>query len=328
MKKIERNISFKEYQNYREESGVFPSLKGLVINSSSLSDFDEEKEKDPGSGARFKYNHVENNKEKNSEAPALTFGRAIHAYVLEPETFAEDYVVEDADLHDRILSIANDEQIENKRKPSENFSKSLGAWKSFVADMRFECKEIISASMMSQIEKMTASIINEKIALDKKTVEIFKSETYETEVSIFADLKDTCGVSLPCKARLDLIDSIANGGRGLIADLKSIAEWSPGHSIQGWKWYRQMAFYLDMAKAANIVSDDCQCGWIFVEKSPPYEAQFHEAEECLIKAGRIEYQYILHRIQDCADRDVWPGHGKIKYPWNLEKKIEEVQLLT
>ena len=31
--------------------------------------------------------------------------------------------------------------------------------------------------------------MNEKVALDKKTVEIFKSKTYETEVSIFTDLR-------------------------------------------------------------------------------------------------------------------------------------------
>ena len=328
MKKIERNLSFKTYQNYREEGGVYPALKGLVINSSSFHDIDEEKKKDSGSAARFKYNHVDDNKEKNSEAPALTFGRAIHAYILEPQTFEEDYVVEDADLHDRILSIANDEQIANKRKPSERFSKSLGAWKKFVADMKFEGREIISEGVMRQIEKMTASIINEKVALDKKTVEIFKSKTYETEVSIFTDLRGLNDFKMPCKARLDLVDPIANDGKGLIADVKSIAEWSPGRSLEGWKWYRQMAFYLDMAIAADLVEEGCKCGWIFVEKSAPYEAQFHEAEDCLIEAGRIEYKYLLHRIHDCAERDIWPGHGKITYPFTLERKLEEVQLLT
>ena len=328
MRKIERNLSFKEYQNYREEAGVYPALKGLVINSSSLSDIDEEKEKDSGSAARFKYNHVDDNKEKNSEAPALTFGRALHAYVLEPETFEEDYIVETEALHELILSLANEEQIANKRKPSEKFSKSLGAWKVFVADMKFECKEIISENVMRQIEKMTASIMNEQVALDKSTVEIFKSKSYETEVSIFTDLRDMCGSKLPCKARLDLIDPITNGGRGLIADVKSIGEWSPGRSLESWKWYRQMAFYKDIAIAADLIGDDCKCGWIFVEKSAPYEAQFHEAEDCLIKAGRIEYQYLMHRIHDCAENDVWPGHGKIKYPFTLERKLEEVQLLT
>ena len=67
MRKIERNISFKEYQNYREQAGVYPALKGLVINSSSLSDIDEEKEKDSGSAARFKYNYVEDNKERTQK---------------------------------------------------------------------------------------------------------------------------------------------------------------------------------------------------------------------------------------------------------------------
>tara|TARA_S200002703_G_C3793894_1_gene245090 strand:+ start:1171 stop:2154 length:984 start_codon:yes stop_codon:yes gene_type:complete len=327
MNKIERGLPFKHYQNYRHDDKRLPGLHGLVINSSSLSDIDEEK-KDSGSAARFKWNHILDNREKRNSAPALTFGRAFHSYVLEPEEFNEEYVVEDNCLYDEILQQAQKEQIEQKRKPSEKFSKNLSAWKKFVKDVEFEGKELLPESTMLQIEAMTRSINNSNFAVDLKCVEIFNSLNYEAEISVFNDLIDLSGKPIPCKARLDYVDSLANNGDGLIVDLKSIAEWSPGYSIDRFKWYRQMAFYKDIAIAAGLVSDNCKTGWIFCEKSAPFEAHFHEAEDCLIEAGRIEYKYLLHRIRDCAEQGKWAGHGKIIYPHSLEKKLEEVQELV
>ena len=57
MNKIERGLPFKQYQNYRNTDSRLPGLNGLVINSSSLSDIDDDK-KDSGSAARFYKNHV------------------------------------------------------------------------------------------------------------------------------------------------------------------------------------------------------------------------------------------------------------------------------
>ena len=327
MNKIERGLPFKQYQDYKQKYDDLDGLNGFVINSSSLSDIDEEK-KDSGSAARFKWNHILDNREKKSSSPALTFGRAFHSYVLEPLEFSEEYVVEDNCLYDEILQQAQNEQIAQKRKPSEKFSKNLSVWKKFVKDMEFEGKELLPQSTMNQIEAMSRSITNEKFAVDPKCVEIFNSQDYETELSVFCELNDLSGQKLPCKARLDYIDSLANNGDGLIVDLKSIAEWSPGYSIDRFKWYRQMAFYKDIAIAAGLVTENCKSGWLFCEKSAPFEAHFHEAEDCLIEAGRIEYKYLLHRIRDCAEQGKWAGHGKIIYPHSLEKKLEEVQQLV
>ena len=327
MNKIERGLPFKQYQNYRNTDSRLPNLNGLVINSSSLSDIDDDK-KDAGSAARFYYNHVLEKGEKKKSSPALTFGRAFHSYVLEPEEFNEEYVIEDKLLYDEILLKAQKEQIEQKRKPSEKFSKNLSAWKNFVKEIEFEGSELLSDSTMQQIENMTRSIKDQKFAVDPYCVEIFNSLNYECEVSVFNDLNDATGKPVPCKARLDYVDSLANDGNGLIVDLKSIAEWSPGRSINIFKWYRQMAFYKDIAISAGLVTEDCKAGWIFCEKSAPYEAHFHQAEDCLIELGRAEYRFLLNQIRLAAETNHWPGHGKITYPQSLEKKLEEVQQLT
>lgn len=326
MNKIERGLPFKHYQNYRNDDSRYPGLKGLVINSSCLSDIDDDK-KDAGSPARFKWNHILDKGEKKKESPALTFGRAFHSYVLEPCEFNEEYIVEDQLLYDEILIEAQKEQVEQKRKPSEKFSKNLSTWKKFVKEMQFEGKELLPDQTMQQIEAMTRSIKNSNFAVDLKCVEIFNSLNFEAEISVFQDLTDATGSNLPCKARLDYVDSLANMGDGLIVDLKSIAEWSPGNSINHFKWYRQMAFYKDIAVAAGLVSENCQTGWIFCEKSAPFEAHFHEADDCLIDLGRAEYKFLLNQIRQCAESGQWPGHSKIIYPQSLEKKLEEVQLL-
>ena len=326
MNKIERGLPFKQYQNFRYEDSRYPGLKGFVINSSSLSDIDEEK-KDSGSPARFHWNQILQQGEKKN-TPALTFGRAFHSYVLEPEEFAEEYMVEDKLLYDEILLEAQKEQVEQKRKPSEKFSKNLSTWKKFVKEMEFEGKELLPDSTMQQIEAMTRSIKNSNFAVDFKCVEIFNSLNYEAEVSVFHDLQDKNGDSIPCKARLDYVDSLANDGKGLIVDLKSINEWSPGNSISHFKWYRQMAFYKAIAVAAGLVTEDCECGWIFCEKVAPFEAHYHKAPDCLLELGRADYKFLLTKIATSAKSNIWPGHGPLTYTAKLEKEMEDAQIFA
>ena len=83
-----------------------------------MSDIDDDK--DAGSAARFYYNHVLAKGEKNKKSPALTFVKRFCSYVLEPDEFNEEYVIEDELLYEEILLKAQKEQIEQKRKPSEN----------------------------------------------------------------------------------------------------------------------------------------------------------------------------------------------------------------
>ena len=56
LEQIKNGMPSKQYQDYKQKYDDLDGLNGFVINSSSLSDIDEEK-KDSGSAARFKWNH-------------------------------------------------------------------------------------------------------------------------------------------------------------------------------------------------------------------------------------------------------------------------------
>ena len=288
------------------------------INNSSLHDIDGDR-RDAGCPAKFHFNHVLGMKDQsNSDSEPLRFGRALHSYVLTREEFDKEYIVEDEELYQRILSEANAEQIEQGRKPSTKFSKNLGAWKAFKASIAGTGKELLSADAFETIQHMNRSVSDPVQALDPRTAEVLNSNL-KTELSLFAQLDDGRGNLIDCKARLDAIDLEG----GVIYDLKSLGEWNPGNSIAQWAWWMQAAFYCDLTKACGLC-DDPRFGWIFVKKSPPYETQLHFAERELLKAGRIKYRQHLQQIHDCRESGKWGGHRPVMYPRWLQEIIDNI----
>jgi hypothetical protein len=310
MSEIIADLPFSDYQARPE------------VNNSSLHDLDEER-RDAGCPAKYYHNHVLKEKDhSHAETPALSFGRALHSFCLTPKMFLDEYVVEDEQLYQRILAEANEEQLKKKRKPSPKFSKSLGAWKSHVQQVKADGKELIDQKAYAQIIAMTERIKDPELALDKRTPEIFEKEL-QCELSCFADLPDGRGGHVACKARIDALHEGLHepGAITTIYDLKSLAEWNPGRSISQWGWWVQAAFYSDIVQACGLSSGTPRFAWIFTKKVAPYESMLHYAEPALIQAGRVAYQGHLQTIIDCRKSGEWPGHGPVTYPHSLEQLI-------
>lgn len=267
------------------------------INSSSLGDIDP-KRRDAGSPAKYHHNHVLGNAE-SFDSEALRFGRAFHSYVLTPKVFNEEYAIESEQLYQSILDKANAEQKAAKRKPSAKFSKSLGAWKDYKADIEAMGGELLPADSYHQIQTMASH----------EQIDVLKSPHMEFEISIFHEM-----MGMECKARLDAYDPSTN----TIYDLKTISEWNPGGSIAQWAWHRQAAFYTDLAIESGLAKPGCKFAWIFCKKSPPYEVLCHTCESEIQEAGRDYYRELLAKIHECRNSGEWPGPGMV-YPYSLQK---------
>ncbi len=108
------------------------------INNSSLHELDADR-RDAGCPARYYWAHVLGNRE-DIASDALSFGRAFHSYVLTPTVFEQEFVVENEKLYADILAKAQQQQEEQKRKPSTKFSKSLTAWKEYKAEIKVKAR--------------------------------------------------------------------------------------------------------------------------------------------------------------------------------------------
>lgn len=307
---IIRDLPFKEYQ----------AKPG--INNSSLSDIDPDR-RDQGSPLKYYHNHVLELKDKTfADSDALKFGRAFHSYILTRDEFDQEYAIENEALYALVLAEAQKEQVAQKRKPSEKFSKNLTAWKRYKQTSLEAGVELLAGDHFETIKAMAHRITDPDAAFDKRTAKIFTGradgDELDNEVSLFAPLDDGRGNLLDCKARLDAYDPTAN----MIYDLKSLGEFDPGGAIAKWRWWVQAAFYTDIAKASGLTDERPGFGWIFSHKNPPYECLFHKCENELLKEGRRAYQSHLRSIYDCRESGHWPGPQMVLYPYGLQSLID------
>jgi len=303
---IIRDLPFKEYQ----------AKPG--INNSSLSDIDPDR-RDQGSPAKYHHNHVLELKDKTfADSDALKFGRAFHSFILTPDEFTKEYAIENEALYAAVLAEAQKEQIAQKRKPSEKFSKNLTAWKRYKQTSLEAGVELLAGDHFETIKAMAQRITDPDAAFDERTAKIFTGradgDELDNEVSLFAPLDDGRGNLLECKARLDAYDPTAN----MIYDLKSLGEFDPGGAIAKWRWWVQAAFYTDIAKASGLTTERPGFGWIFSHKAPPHVCLFHKCENELLKQGRHVYQGHLQTIHDCRESGNWPGPAMVSYGYELQ----------
>ena len=227
------------------------------------------------------------------ETPALSFGRAVHTAILEPDLFPEQYAF--APKMDRRTKIGK------------------AAWVTFQSDN--EDKEILSDSDYETITQMAYSVCNSH-AQDYLT-------GGEAEVTIV--WKDEA-TDLLCKMRCDYV----HWNNNIIVDLKTTQDASPSgfsRSMFTYRYHQQVAFYMAGYKAQT----GCSCLFTFipVEKASPYALAVYEAGDLTIEAGENAYKSALLTYKQCVDSGLWPAYQTeielLDIPeWAL--KVEGVQL--
>lgn len=200
--------------------------------------------------------------EEFNQTPAMVLGSAVHAAILEPETFNSEYAV--APKVDRRTKIGKE------------------TWAAFV--LASEGKTVLTEEQNENVSGIKSSILSHSIANSMIT-------GGEAEYSYFSRCPIT-GLELKC--RPDYVKS------GALIDLKTCADASTdgftracinlGYAIQA-------AFYLDVYNAATGENLE-DFYFLAVETSKPYAVNTFKMGEVEIKLGRHLYTQALSDLAE------------------------------
>ena len=210
------------------------------------------------------------------ETPALLLGRAVHAAVLEPDTFESRYAV--APICDRRTKAGKE------------------AWASHLA--AHPDAATITASDAETVAGIVASIAAHPVARHA-------ARGGEAELSGYFTDPET---DVHCRIRPDYL----RAADGIMVDLKTTLDASPGafqRSINTFGYHVQAAMY---AAGHEAITGDPPRDFLFVtaEKSPPYAVAVYRIDEAALEVGRRTYRRALRLWADCLERDRWPAYSE------------------
>lgn len=240
--------------------------------------------------ARLKY--------PQADTPAMLLGRAVHAAVLEPDTFAERF-----------------------GKAPEKLDRRTKAGKAEWADLQ----QMFGADILTHDDFKKCMAIRDAV-WKKRTSKMLKGSG-DIEVSVVWQERN----GVLSKARMDRVSKDLAGGT--IVDLKTTTDASLlqfERRIFQMGYHRQGAWYLRAAAAQGI-----KCGHytiIAIEKEPPYESATYRLTEQAIDAGWQQIEPLLDIYAECAEKNDWPGYpdevkdiGLPPYAWG---QIEDETAVT
>lgn len=213
--------------------------------------------------------HAKWNKDHDHDTPALAFGRAFHAAILEPTELLTRFIVAPEDLDRR-----------------------TNAGKAEYKALLASGKTILTHEDMYRITCMNAAI------RQHATARQLIGEIEAVEQSVFWEMS-----GVKCKARLDA------RAKARVVDLKSTADASPhefARSIINYRYWIQAAHYLESMYAHE--QDVNEFVIIAVESAPPFGVAVYSIDQGYIDAGRAKLSTALKLHAECTKTDKWPSY--------------------
>lgn len=230
----------------------------------------------------------------DEDTPAKLLGRATHCAVLEPEWFAERYVV--PELLECAATTKKGDPCSHYALPfAEHCGVHGGQGEADTYRLNHPGVEVLTAEQGETVERCAAAVRAHHDAAEKlaglQTEQVVTWTDPETGVA--------------CKGRLDGV------ARDRVVDLKTCRELARFPSDAASKAYHgQLAWYLDGARAAGVVDDDARAWLVVVETAPPYDVGALEVAGAELEAGRNLYRQLLAEWTSCRETGVWYG----RYP--------------
>lgn len=227
--------------------------------------------------------YLDPQREPQEPTPAMLLGTAIHSAVLEPDSFANDYIVFP--------------KIDRRTKEGKAYYDELVA-------------QAAGRTIIGAEDYQTCSAIQENVRRHP-AAQVLLSDG-EPELSVYWRDEQT---GVLCKCRPDWMNYKAN----TIIDVKSTDDASPSgfqKSIVKWGYHVQAAWYLDGLKAAT---GHAPKAFIFAafEKTRPYATAFYYADDDMIEMGRQLYRERLDVFAACLKSNSWPGYPQQLSPISL-----------
>ena len=212
------------------------------------------------------------------QSKAMAFGSAAHAYILEPETFADRYAV------------APDVDRRTKDGRAE--------WLAFMDECEETGSEPITEADMGTILDMAAAIRQNPLAVQLLNGK-HEQEYYWTD--------DMTGEK--CKCKVDCITEL--NSQPYIVDYKTTDSCEDGafeRSARRYGYQFQAGMYCEGLFQNTLT----EYGFAFVaqEKAEPYAVRVYLCDPEWIKRGYDKYRELIGIYHDCKERGVWPGYGE------------------
>lgn len=206
------------------------------------------------------------------QTAAMFMGSATHSAILEPESFAKQFVT----------------MPDGKDRRSKEY-KDLAA--------EFGADNVLSAGDASQIKMMQKAVRANPVAN-----KWLYQEQGRNELSVYAKDPET-GVLVRC--RFDrLLD------RGFSPDLKTTTDASPrgfSNAIAKYGYAFQAAFYMDVYYWATGQRLE-GFGFVAVESKAPHNVMCYRLDDESIEIGRSQYRQALKTYAECLESGVWNGY--------------------
>ena len=210
---------------------------------------------------------------EKAPSPALAFGTAAHKYILEPDTFFDEYV---------LLPRLDRRTKEGKAK-----------WEEISASG----KTILSEDDFNTIVEMWKAICENPTAKALLTTGI-----HETAVQ-WNDWK----TGEPCKCRPDVLTQY--NGDDYIVDYKTTTSCEPGHferSCRAYGYKLQAGMYTE--GVLNSTFAKCKFAFVAQEKTPPYAVRVYFCDEGFVDEGLQVYRELVDLYHKCKESGEWPGY--------------------
>lgn len=249
-----------------------------AVNSGLLREMD----RSPAHGFAYLRNGI-------AQTEAMELGQHIHTRLLEPERFADSYVMM-PDFAEGLCDPKTGEPYVNPR--------ATNLYKKLVAE--FQAKHAPKVCLM-EADWNTCEGIAARVA-EHASASQFIGGKVKTEVTI---VWRDAATELPCKARLDVV----NQEYSCIVDFKSTTDARPFRfmqSLENFGYHLQAAHYISGALAADLGAE--HYAFIPVEKTDPYGVTMLELDSEALEYGRQEVARLLGLVKQCIETNAWPGY--------------------
>lgn len=206
------------------------------------------------------------------QTPAMAMGSATHSAILEPESFAKQYIT---------LPAGKDRRS---------------------AEYKALCASHGTDNVLVSADSFQIGAMQSAVRANPVANKWLYQEQGRNELSVYAKDPDT-GVLVRC--RFDrLLD------RGFSPDLKTTTDASPrgfSNAIAKYGYAFQAAFYLDTYYWATGTKLE-SFGFIAVESKAPYNVMCYRLDDESIEIGRSQYRSALNTYAECLESGVWNGY--------------------
>ena len=246
---------------------------------------------------------------RGETSKTLTLGRLLHACVLEPERFAQDYAppLDQAAYPDAMVSQEDYKACcKTLGLPVSGTKAALKERIKEAADDAQFWDDILadytgSRTLISQADfEICAGVMN-SVRQHTKASKVFTGGVSERSL-FWVDPK----TELPCRARLDYYRE----DLGVVFDLKTTSDArleSFQRDVFKYGYHLSAAHYLEGCRQLGLKAT--AFAWLAIEKEPPYAIGLYMASPEMLQTGAGDVQDYIATFAACKEARVWPSYS-------------------